>query len=392
MPTRRLFLAAAGCAGLATTARADAGFEQFLREFRSEALAAGLSRETIDAAFAGLGADPAVVAASRKQSEFSRPIGAYVEGAASAGRAAKGRALAARYADDLGRAEARFGVPGSLVLSLWAMESDFGVATGGFDTIRSLATLAAAEPSRALWRAELLEALRILQDGDVARAALRGSWAGAMGQTQFTPTSYRAFAVDGDGDGRRDIWGSVQDVLASISNFMAGHGWQRGVPWGYEVRLQERADLSVHRRTLAEWRALGFTRADGGAVPGQGDAQLFLPAGIAGPTFLLTANFDAIRAYNTSDAYALAAGRLADKIAGGGALARPWPRTAVLGLPERQEMHRRLAALGFYAGVPDGKFGALTRDAVRRFQLDHSLVPDGYADAAVLKALRAGPR
>lgn len=391
MPTRRIVLGSA-LAALATPARADPAFERLLHDVGEEAASAGISRPTIEAAFAGLSPDAAVLAASRRQAEFSRPIGAYVEGAASPGRVGKGRALASRWAVPLATAEARFGVPAGIVLSLWGMESDFGAATGGFGTIRALATLAAAEPRRDLFRSELVAALRILDTGEIEARALLGSWAGAMGQVQFTPSSYLAFAVDADGDGRRDIWGSVPDVLASMANFMAGHGWEPARPWGTEVLLPAGTDLSVHRRPVSDWAALGVTRPGGGALSGADEAQLFLPAGLAGPAFLLGANFEAIRAYNTSDAYALAVGRLADRISGAAAPARAWPTGPVLTQGERQEVHRRLAALGFYAGTPDGKFGALTRDAVRRFQLAHRLVPDGYADAAVLKALRAEPR
>jgi hypothetical protein len=209
-----------------------------------------------------------------------------------------------------------------------------------------------------------------------------------MGQTQFMPSSFLADAVDGDGDGKRDIWRSVPDVIASIGHFLAQSGWKAGLPWGCEVRLPERLDLSVHDRDLGEWSRLGVARADGGAMPRAGLGRLFLPAGIAGPAFLLTENWEAIRAYNTSDAYALAIGLLSDRIAGGPPLSRPWPGGAALTGDERREVHRRLAALGLYQGIPDGKFGAQTRDAVRRFQLARGLVPDGYADRQVLEALR----
>jgi membrane-bound lytic murein transglycosylase B len=239
-----------------------------------------------------------------------------------------------------------------------------------------------------VFRRELIDALRIMQGEHLPPAALTGSWAGAMGQTQFMPSSFLAHAVDGDGDGRRDIWNSAPDVLASIANFIAQSGWQAGLPWGFEIVLPAGMDLSLHRRAFADWGRLGVRRADGKPLPPTGDASLFLPAGIKGPAFLLTDNFEAIRAYNTSDSYALGVGLLADRIGGGGLLTRAWPNQRVLSGDERREVHNRLAALGLYSGTPDGKFGAQTRDAVRRFQLGRGMVPDGYADAAVLEALR----
>jgi membrane-bound lytic murein transglycosylase B len=233
-----------------------------------------------------------------------------------------------------------------------------------------------------------MAALKILQDDGIARSDLKGSWAGAMGQPQFMPSSFLARAVDGDGDGRRDIWRSVPDVLASIGHFLAQSGWNADLPWGFEVRLPAGIDLSVHERDLAEWGRLGVARANGRPLPRAGRGRLFLPAGIEGPAFVVTDNWEAIRAYNTSDAYALAIGLLSDSIAGSPALSRAWPTAPVLSGDERREVHRRLTTLGHYRGTPDGKFGAQTRDAVRQFQLSRGLLPDGYADRDVLEALR----
>ncbi|NNM71305.1 lytic murein transglycosylase [Enterovirga aerilata] len=364
-------------------------FGRFLESLWPEARSAGVSRATFDEAFRGLEPDPKVVALTRRQGEFSRPISAYVAGAVSPSRISQGQALAERWRAVLDRVEASYGVPRAVVLAIWASESGYGSSTGGFDTIRSLATLAFAGERRDLFRRELLAALRILEEDHLPRDELKGSWAGAMGQTQFMPSSFLAHAVDGDGDGRRDIWRSTPDVLASIGHFLAQSGWKPGLPWGFEAVLPDGLDLSVHDRDFAEWARLGIRRADGSPMPRGGLGRLFLPAGIGGPAFLLAdENWEAIRAYNTSDAYALAIGLLSDRIGGGPPLSRAWPTGAGLTGDERRELHRRLTSLGFYRGTPDGKFGAQTRDAVRRFQLSRGLLPDGYANRRVLEALR----
>lgn len=366
-----------------------AAFRAFLDGLWPDAAVAGISRATFDAALRDLAApDPSIVAQTKRQSEFSRPISQYIAGAVSPGRIAKGRALATRWSSVLDKIEHRYRVQRSIVLAIWGLESGFGAASGSFPVVRSLATLAFVGQRRGLFQRELTDALRIMQGEHLQPSALTGSWAGAMGQTQFMPSSFLAHAVDGDGDGRRDIWNSVPDVLASIANFLAQSSWQAGLPWGVEIVLPDGMDLSVHRRALADWARLGVRRADGRALPQAGDASLFLPAGIKGPSLLLTDNFEAIRAYNTSDSYALGVGLLANRIDGSGPLTRAWPNERVLSGDERREVHNRLSALGLYSGTPDGKFGAQTRDAVRRFQINAGLVPDGYADAAVLDALR----
>jgi lytic murein transglycosylase len=328
------------------------------------------------------------VALTRKQGEFSRPISAYVTGAVSTARVSQGKVLAERWRAALDGVERTYGVPRSVVLAIWASESGYGASTGGFDIVRALATLAFVTERKEFFRRELIAALKILQDDGIARSDLKGSWAGAMGQPQFMPSSFLARAVDGDGDGRRDIWRSVPDVLASIGHFLAQSGWKADLPWGFEARLPGGIDLSVHERDLAEWGRLGVARANGRPLPRAGRGRLFLPAGIEGPAFVVTDNWEAIRAYNTSDAYALAIGLLSDSIAGGPALSGAWPTAPVLSGDERREVHRRLTTLGLYRGTPDGKFGAQTRDAVRQFQLSRGLRPDGYADRDVLEVLR----
>jgi hypothetical protein len=230
----------------------------------------------------------------------------------------------------------------------------------------------------------------MIEKDHVRPAEMLGSWAGAMGQTQFMPSSFLAYAADGDGDGRRDIWASVPDVLASIANFLKEHGWKPGLPWGFEVALPEGFDYAVHRRGFAEWAAAGVKRQDGAEMPRAGEGLLFLPAGARGPAFLLSENFFVIKAYNTSDSYALAVGHLGDRILGAGAVRGAWPKgEAMLGRDERVEVQKRLAERGLLDGDADGRIGFKTRDAVRRFQLNRGLLPDGHADGALLKELRA---
>jgi membrane-bound lytic murein transglycosylase B len=366
-------------------------FSAYLGELRQAAQRAGITEPTIAAAFAAIdGLDRRVVDTTRRQSEFSAPIGTYVKGAADPARVGRGRALATQWRAALDAAERRFGVSREIVLAVWGLESGFGANTGGFPVLRSLASLAYAGERRALFEGEFLAALRILDEEHVSPGEMTGSWAGAMGQAQFMPSTFLGAAIDGDGDGRRDIWRSVPDVLASIPNLLARSGWQPGLPAAIAVTLPGGLDLAVYRRSLAGWAASNVAPRGGGTLPKQGDASLFLPAGIAGPAFLLTDNFEALRAYNTSDAYALGVSRLADGIAGTGGPALLWPSTPALDAAERREVQERLVARGLYAGTPDGRFGAKTRDAVRQFQIRQGLVPDAFADRGLLQALR-GP-
>ncbi len=364
-------------------------FSGFVEGLWPAASAAGIGRETFDTAFRGVMPDPKIVALTKKQSEFSRPIWEYVNGAVSAARLAKGRAAAAEWSQTLDAIESSTGVPREVVLAVWGMESGFGANTGGFYVIRSLATLAYVRYRGDFFRGELLQALRILQDGHATRDTLKGSWAGAMGQTQFMPSSYAAFAVDQDGDGHPNIWTSAPDALASTANYLRQKGWVPGLPWVVEVALPGTLDLRANRRGFTDWAALGVQRADGKPLPSSGEAALFMPTGVRGPAFLVGANFEAIRAYNSSDAYALGVGYLANRIGGAGPFARAWPTgEKALTHPEREEVQKRLTKLGLYKGDADGRHGARTREAIREFQSSAGLVQDGYADVAVLGALR----
>ena len=371
----------------------DGDFSGFVAALRSDADARGISRDTFDAAFAGLrGPDPDVIARTRRQGEFSRPVWDYLVGAVSPGRIARGQAQGKRLAATLAAIEAKTGVPRAIVLAFWGVESDFGASAGSLPTVRALASLAYARHRGTLFRDELLAALQILENGDIEPVRMVGSWAGAMGQVQFLPSVYLREAVDFDGDGRRDIWRSVPDTLASIAHYLRSLGWKSGLSWGYEVSLPKDFDLTRYRGPLADFAARGVRRTDGKPLPAGGEASLFLPGGLGAPVFLITDNFEVIRGYNTSDSYALAVGHLADRLAGGPALAAPWPNGAArLDGPGLKRLQAGLAARGLYAGDQDGRAGPKLREAVRQYQIREGLPADDYARPALLERLEGRP-
>lgn len=371
----------------------DGDFPGFVASLRSDATARGVSPNTFDAAFAGLrGPDPDVIARTRRQGEFSRPVWDYLVGAVSLGRIARGQAQGKRLAATLAAIEAKTGVPRAIVLAFWGVESDFGASAGSLPTVRALASLAYVRHRGTLFRDELLAALQILEKGDIEPARMVGSWAGAMGQVQFLPSVYLREAVDFDGDGRRDIWRSEPDALASIAHYLRSLGWKPGLSWGYEVSLPKEFDLTRYRGPLSDFAARGVRRTDGKPLPVSGEASLFLPGGLGSPVFLITDNFEVIRGYNTSDSYALAVGHLADRLAGGPALAAPWPNgDARLDGPGLKRLQAGLAAQRLYAGEQDGRAGPKLREAVRQYQIREGLPADGYARPALLERLEGRP-
>jgi lytic murein transglycosylase len=365
-------------------------FRQFVEGLWPEAKARGVSRRTFDEAFRNVTPDPKIVSLTKKQSEFVRPIWDYINGAISAQRLDRGRQLAGEWSDTLATVERTYGVPRSVVLGVWGMETNFGSFTGNIYAVRALVTLAYTGYRGDFFRDELITALQILEQDHIDRSEMVGSWAGAMGQTQFMPSSFMKYAVDGNRDGRRDIWRSVPDALASTANYLRQQGWQPGLPWGFEVELPEGFNFRNLRHGFAAWKGLGLRRMDGQPMPRSGEATLFLPGGARGPAFLVTDNYAVIKTYNSSDAYAMGVAHLGDRLMGGQPIQGEWPsREPQLDKDQRQEIQKRLAALGHYVGETDGKFGSKTRDAVRNFQLQRGMVPDGYADLAVLRELRA---
>ncbi len=372
-------------------------FEEWRAQLRGDALNAGINAALFDRAFAGITLDPAVVAADSSQPEFTRPIWEYLDSAVSAKRIANGQAQYAQQQATLSRIEQRYGVPAETLVAIWGMESGYGNNIGSNNVIRSLATLAYEGRRAAFWREQLIAALQILQHGDIAPERLVGSWAGAMGQTQFMPSTYNQHAVDFDGDGRRDVWFSAADALASAGHYLQQSGWQLGKPWGFEVDLPQGFDYALadpeQRKTVAEWTVLGVKPASGALAPtlsGE-SATLLLPAGHRGPAFLVLSNFRSILKYNNSTSYALAVALLSDGIRGGNAAVKAsWPRDdAQLGRSERIELQELLAAHGFEPGSADGIIGANTRKAVRAYQQRLNLPADGYPDHSLLNRLRS---
>ncbi|WP_353181336.1 lytic murein transglycosylase [Bosea sp. (in: a-proteobacteria)] len=368
---------------------ASAGFDVFLQRLWPQAQARGISRATFDLAFRGVTPDASIVALTRKQSEFSAPIWSYLNNAVGGGRIQRGQAVAAENAAVLAQVEARYGVPREVVLGVWGMETNYGSFKGGKDVIRSLATLASIRYRGDFFRDELLTALELIEKGYVERGELKGSWAGAMGHTQFMPSSYLKYAVDWTGDGHADIWTSSSDAIASTANYLKSHGWVAGLPWGMEVALPEGFDHRLDKGSFAAFRSAGVRRADGRALPSSGEGRLFYPAGHTGPVMLLTANFDVIKKYNSSDAYALAVGHLGDRIMGRAAIQAGWPlKAARLDMAGTKDLQRRLKALGLYDHDADGRVGTGTREAVRRYQISVGEIADGYPTPALLARMR----
>ncbi len=378
-------------------ARADAGFQGWVASFYATAAKSGVSRSTYERAFAGVTApDPKVIEKARFQPEFTTKAWDYLDSRVNPYTVAKGRDMARKHARTLAAIESRLGVDRNILLAIWSMESNYGEVLSKTDRLhyvpQALATLAYADKKRSKFaRQQLVAALKILQSGDVSASEMTGSWAGAMGHTQFIPTSYLAFAMDADGNGTRDIWNSIPDALATAANLLRKNGWQTGKTWGYEaVAPRGAGKYEGQTKTLAQWAALGFTRPGGKSLPGsQERGELKMPAGAAGPAFLMTRNFFMLKRYNNSDLYALAVGVLADEIAGFGGVDQRWPRAeGTLDTTEKFELQTRLKQLGYYEGEVDGNFGSGSKAAIAAFQVQVGLTGDGIPSQKVLQAIR----
>lgn len=367
--------------------------DAFLDEVRPSALDAGVPVHLYADWTANLEPDSRVITLSSSQPEHTRTVGDYVDALVSETRIARGRSLVAHHADLLARIGDRYGVPASVLTAIWGIESDYGTQTGTHEVLRSLATLAAMGGRRsAFWRGQFLAALSILNEGDVEPNELVGSWAAAMGHMQFMPTTFLEHAVDFDEDGRRDIWQSIADALASAANYLAARGWTRDKPWGWEVRIPAQFDYMLvsedRPRPLDFWIESGVSAPRSQDVSRECPCMLVLPAGARGPSFLTTANFTSILTYNNATAYALAVGHLADRIAGGAPLVTKWPGDDPLSGAERQELQQLLVELGYDTGGVDGIIGRASRRAIQMYQQRCKLVPDGYPDRVVLEELR----
>lgn len=342
----------------------------------------------------GVEPDPTVLEAMDSQPEFKTPIWDYLAVLVDDERIADGREQLQRWSAVLDQVESRYGVDRHVVVAVWGVESNFGRQAGGRPLVRSLATGACSGRRQKFFRNEFMATLGILQSGDMPLEALRGSWAGAFGQTQFMPTTYQRLAVDFDGDGRRDIVGSVPDALGSTANFLAKAGWAPGEPWGYEVSVPAGyagPSGRRNRQALSQWSARGVRTVDGQPLIGTGAAALLLPAGAGGPAFLVFGNFNAIYSYNAAESYALAIAHLSDRLRGGAAFRTAWPTDdGGLSRAQRRQMQALLNQRGFDVGEPDGAIGPRTRAAIRAFQSSAGLPEDGRPGMRVLQALEAG--
>lgn len=368
-------------------------FAHCLGGLQERARAEHLPGWIVDDVIAKLEPQPRVLELDRKQPEFTQTFADYLYKRVTPKRIKQGRRLRHDYAEFLSRLTARYGVPGRYLLAFWGLETNFGGYLGTMPTLDSLATLACDERRSKYFTGELMTALRLLDRDALAPRDMHGSWAGAMGQTQFMPSAYRKYAVDGDHDGHINLWKSERDALASAANFVAKLGWHKGERWGREVLLPKGFPYAqsglTNRRPLRHWARLGVTLTDHRPLPAiDMEAAVLLPAGHAGPAFLVYRNFDVIMSWNRSEYYALAVGLLADRIAGAGGLVRPPPtEEAALSRRTIARMQGRLNQLGYDAGDPDGIIGPATRAALRAFQQSAGMVPDGYPDRDTLGAL-----
>jgi lytic murein transglycosylase len=376
--------------------RAAAGdFGTCIAALWPDAARRGVTRETFERLTAGLTPDLSIMDKLDAQPEFTKAPWDYLDLLVSDDRIASGRAMLAQYAQTFAGVERAYGVDRYIIAAIWGVESNYGTLGGDRSVLRSTATLACVGRRRDYFREEFLSTLEILQRGDIAPERLVGSWAGAFGPTQFMPTSFKRFAVDFDGDGKRDVVDSIPDVIASTANNLKLDGWIAGETWGYEVVLPPNFNYLLADRsrqtTVRQWESLGVRRAGGGTLPHPDErADLLLPAGARGPAFLTLQNFRVIMKYNPAEAYALAIGHLADRLRGGSPFVQPWPRDErVLTLHELYEMQQLLARHGFdIGGDPDGLLGPRTRLAIRSFQASVGQIPDGFASGEVLDRLR----
>lgn len=367
-------------------------FAAFRTDLERDAIARGHDAELVRGIVRGLQEERRVTTAIGAQREFVTPIWDYLDGALSDARITRGRDARRRHADTLARIERETGVSASVLLGIWGMETNFGSFMGDHDTFQALANLAHASHRPDYFRDEFMAALTLVERGQVRRAALRGSWAGAIGHTQFMPSNVLLHCADGDGNGRCDLLGSIPDALASSARYLLAHGWEPGLPFGFEITLPEGFDFSRESGSARDWTEAGVTRRDGSpiALPDDAALELLVPAGGRGPVFLVTGNFEAIKRYNPSEAYALGVAYLGERVEGRPGIRAAWPRaTSPLNARERREIQETLAGLGFYDGPVNGNLGPMTRAGMRAFQRAQGILADGFPDRAGLRALRA---
>ena len=384
-------------------ASTDAAFDRFIQSLYPAAQQLGVSRATFDAATRDLEPDlslpdlviPGRVDRQPAQAEFVQTPAEYLRESAFNAMAGQGRKLAEQHRATLQKIEQRFGVPGSIVLAIWGRETGYGAAKIPHSAIRALATQAYLGRRKEQFREEFLLALKMLQEGHVPLAAMKSSWAGAMGHPQLLPSGFYKYAIDFDGDGSKDIWASVPDALGTIANHLVELGWQRGQRWAYEVRVPANVDCTIAqpeaKATLGEWLKRGYVFSGGRALTAAevaSQASLLMPAGLYGPSFLVTANYFALKEYNFSDLYVLFVGHLADRIANGRAFEQPWQKISQLPTASLEKMQRTLTRLGLYNDKVDGKAGMLTRAALGTYQKANNLKLDCWPTQAVLDHMK----
>jgi lytic murein transglycosylase len=370
-------------------------FSACVTNLRSQAAAQNINPEVFDTAMRAVELDPDVLDSMDRQPEFSMAVWEYLAALVDDKRIFIGRRKLEEWDKVLRAIERTYEVERHIVVAIWGVESNYGRNLGQRPLVRSLTTASCFGRRQAFFRDELFQVLRIVQAGDMRPEDLTGSWAGAFGQTQFMPSTFKRLAVDFDGDGKRDLVNSIPDALASTANYLRDAGWKRGAPWGFEVRLPKKYEGPSGRRTrrsLAEWHALGIRRVDGRAVKGDESAALLLPAGARGPAFLVLDNFQVLYSYNAAESYALAIAHLADRMHGRGPFKASWPTDdPVLSRSQRIELQNALAALGYDVGEADGVIGSRTVEAINRFQRASGMQPDGYASQRLLNAVIATP-
>jgi membrane-bound lytic murein transglycosylase B len=371
-------------------------FDEWLMAFQVEAVSRGISPSTLKRALAGVRPNPKILELDSRQPEFTRPIWDYLDSAVSAQRIAIGRRSLVKYDGLLKDIYRRYGVPPQYIVAIWGIETSFGKNIGNINVIRALATLAYRGRRQDYGREQLLAALQILENDNLPPSRLRGSWAGAMGQTQFIPTTFLNYAVDYNGDGARDLWKSLPDAFASTANYLASMGWQKNQAWGMEVRLPTDFNWDLinpeTRKSVTQWQQLGVRQADGSNLPAvDSQGEIIVPAGHRGPAFLALDNFQTIMQYNTSTSYALAVARLADRVTGKRPLVASWPTDLPpLSRTDKLELQRLLTKRGYNPGEIDGIVGPRTRAAVQAFQKEIRQTHDGYPTRVLLEQLRRG--
>ena len=389
MVSRSLAVLAALLLVQAVPARAqDQSFAAFTAELWTDAQAKAITRATFDTALKGVTPDQRVIAATKRQPEYGKPVGDYVNAIVSNRRIADAQLKTREWVKTFDAVEKRFEVERWVLLALWGMESDFGTEKDRWDVFRSLATLAYVKYRDPYFRNELLVAMQIMQNSRLPREKMVSSWAGAMGQTQFMPSNFVDYAIDFSGDGRADIWSNVPDVLASTANYLRKWKWNPALPWGFEVTVPKSFDYMRSRANFTEWEALGVRRADGKQFPSSGQGILFFPSGADGPGFIVTENFDVLKEYNNSDAYAIAVGHLADRIHGGGLIKAAWPKDdRQLSRDARIALQKKLSALGYNVNEFEGHIDFDLRDNIRAEQKKLGMVPDGTPTLLLLDRL-----